>query len=109
MTTVGLIGSGRIGGTVARLAVAAGYDVVLSNSRGPDTLKELVDELGPRARAGTPAEAAAAGDLVLVSIPLRAYPTVPVEPPAGRDSGIPVKTERMREALAAARRYAEMG
>jgi 8-hydroxy-5-deazaflavin:NADPH oxidoreductase len=83
MTTVGLIGSGNIGGTVARLAVAAGYDVVLSNSRGPETLKELVDELGSRARAGTPAEAAAAGDLVVVSIPVRAYPSVPVEPLAG--------------------------
>jgi 8-hydroxy-5-deazaflavin:NADPH oxidoreductase len=84
MTTVGFIGSGNIGGTVAALAVAAGYDVVLSNSRGPDTLKELVDELGPRARAGTPAEAAAAGDLVVVSIPLRAYRDVPVEPLAGK-------------------------
>ena len=76
MTTVGLIGSGNIGGTVARLAVAAGHDVVLSNSRGPETLKELVDELGPRARAATPAEAAAAGDLVVVTIPLRAYRAV---------------------------------
>ena len=84
MTTVGLIGSGHIGGTVARLAVAAGYDVVLSNSRGPDTLKELVDELGPRARAATPAEAAQAGDIVLVSVPLRAYRSVPVEPLAGK-------------------------
>lgn len=59
MTTVGFIGSGNLGGTVARLAVAAGYDVVLSNSRGPQTLAELVEELG-RARAGTPAQAAAA-------------------------------------------------
>jgi len=84
MTTVGLIGSGNIGGTVARLAVAAGYDVVLSNSRGPDTLKELVDELGPRASAATPAEAGAAGDLVVVSVPLRAYRDVPVEPLAGK-------------------------
>jgi len=63
MTTVGFIGSGHIGGTVARLAVAAGYDVVLSNSRGPETLGDLVDELGPRARAGTPEEAAEAGDI----------------------------------------------
>src|SRR5207248_8829521 len=84
MTTVGLIGSGHIGGTVARLAVAAGYDVVLSNSRGPDTLKELVDELGPRARAGTPEEAAEAGDLVVVTVPLRALAAVPVEPLAGK-------------------------
>jgi predicted dinucleotide-binding enzyme len=84
LTTVGLIGSGNIGGTVARLALAAGYDVVLSNSRGPETLKDLVEELGPRARAATAADAAAAGDLVVVSIPLRAYRTVPVEPLAGK-------------------------
>jgi 8-hydroxy-5-deazaflavin:NADPH oxidoreductase len=77
VTTLGLIGSGRIGGTVARLAVDAGYDVVLSNSRGPETLAELVAELGPRARAATGTEAAAAGDLVLVSIPLLAYPSLP--------------------------------
>src|SRR2546430_2492672 len=84
MTTVGLIGSGRIGGTVARLAVDAGYDVVLSNSRGPETLEGLVDELGPHARAATPAQAAGAGDLVVVSIPLRAYLSLPVEPLGGK-------------------------
>ncbi|MGW4462152.1 NADPH-dependent F420 reductase [Micromonospora sp. NPDC004704] len=84
MTTVGLIGSGQIGGTLARLAIDAGYDVVLSNSRGPETLRELVDELGPAARAATPAEAAEAGDLVVVTIPLKAYRSVPVEPLAGK-------------------------
>ena len=84
MTTVGFIGSGKIGGTVARLAVAAGYDVVLSNSRGPDTLADLVAELGPRARAAIPAQAAAAGDLVVVSIPVAAIGTVPAEPLAGK-------------------------
>ncbi len=84
MATVGFIGSGNIGGTVARLAIAAGYDVVLSNSRGPETLKDLVEELGPRARAATPAEAAEAGDLVVVSIPVKAIPAVPVEPLAGK-------------------------
>lgn len=84
MTTIGLIGSGKIGSTVARLATAAGYDVVLSNSRGPETLADLVSELGPRARAATPAEAGAAGDLVVVTIPLGAYPRVPVEPLAGK-------------------------
>jgi 8-hydroxy-5-deazaflavin:NADPH oxidoreductase len=77
MTTLGVIGSGRIGSTVARLAVDAGHDVVLSNSRGPETLAELVAELGPRARAATGAAAAAAGDLVLVSVPLLAYPSLP--------------------------------
>lgn len=82
--TIGLIGSGMIGSTVARLAVAAGYDVVLSNSRGPETLAPLVSELGPHARAATPAAAAAAGDLVVVTVPLRAYRDVPVEPLAGK-------------------------
>jgi 8-hydroxy-5-deazaflavin:NADPH oxidoreductase len=69
---------------VARLAVAAGYDMVLSNSRWPQTLKDLVDQLGPRARAATPAEAAAAGDLVVVSIPPQADTAVPVQPLAGK-------------------------
>jgi predicted dinucleotide-binding enzyme len=84
MTTIGLIGSGNIGSTVARLAVDAGHDVVLSNSRGPDTLSDLVDELGPHARAATAAEAAAAGDLVVVTVPLKAYREVPVEPLRGK-------------------------
>ncbi|TDC24955.1 NADP oxidoreductase [Streptomyces sp. 8K308] len=84
MTTLGLIGSGNIGGTVARLAIAAGLDVVVSNSRGPETLVGLVQELGDRARAGTTDEAAQDGDIVVVAIPLRAYPDVPVEPLAGK-------------------------
>jgi predicted dinucleotide-binding enzyme len=84
MTTIGFIGSGNIGGTVARLAVAAGYDVVLSNSRGPQTLTGLAADLGPYARAGTVEEAATAGDLVLVSVPLRAYDSIPVAPLTGK-------------------------
>lgn len=84
MTTIGFIGSGRIGSTVAKLSVAAGHSVVLSNSRGPETLSGLVDKLGPRASAATGAEAAAASDLVLVSIPLRAYENVPAAPLAGK-------------------------
>ena len=84
MTTVGFIGSGMIGGTVARLSVAAGYQVVLSNSRHPETLKDLVEELGPLARAGTAEEAAGAGDLVVVSIPVRACPTLPASSLTGR-------------------------
>jgi predicted dinucleotide-binding enzyme len=84
MATLGLIGSGNIGSTVARLAAAAGWSVVLSNSRSPSTLDDLVSEIGPLARAATPAEAAAAGDLVLVSIPVRAIPAVPAAPLAGK-------------------------
>ena len=84
MKTLGLIGAGHIGSQVARLAVAHGYDVVISNSRGPETLADLVKELGPRARAATPVEAAKAGDIVVVSVPLKAYRSVPVEPLAGK-------------------------
>ena len=84
MTTIGIIGSGMIGSTVARLSVAAGHHVVVSNSRGPDTLAELVAELGPLAAAGTAAQAAEAGGLVVVSIPVRAYPSLPAGPLAGR-------------------------
>ena len=84
MTTIGIIGSGMIGGTVARLSVAAGHRVVVSNSRGPETLTELVAELGPLATAGTAEQAAEAGDLVVVSIPVKAYPSVPGGPLAGR-------------------------
>ena len=51
MKTIGFIGSGHIGSQVARLAVANGYTVVMSNSRGPETLADLVAELGPRARS----------------------------------------------------------
>ena len=84
MTTVGIIGSGMIGGTVARLSVAAGHHVVVSNSRGPETLTELVAELGPLATAGTAEQAAEAGDLVVVSIPVKAFSEVPVKPLAGK-------------------------
>ena len=77
MTTVGFIGSGAIGSTVARLAVEAGYEVVLSNSRGPETLADLVAELGPRASAATSAEAASAGDIVVVTVPVKAFPELP--------------------------------
>lgn len=84
MTTLGLIGSGNIGGTLARLAVDAGLGVVLSNSRGPETLADLVAALGPRARAATAEEAAAAGDIVVVTVPLKNYRQVPVAPLAGK-------------------------
>ncbi len=78
MATIGLIGSGHIGGTVARLAVDAGHDVVLSNSRGPETLQGLVRELGERARAGTIQEAARA-DIVVLSIPLKNVGDIPAD------------------------------
>jgi len=84
MTTVGFIGSGHIGGAVAQLTVAAGYDAVLSNSRGPETLARLVASLGARARAATPAEAAEAGDFVVVSVPFGAHGALPAAQLAGK-------------------------
>jgi 8-hydroxy-5-deazaflavin:NADPH oxidoreductase len=82
--TLGLIGSGLIGSALARMAITAGMDVVLSNSRGPDTLAELAAELGDHARAGTPAQAAQAGDLVVATIPMHAYDTLPATELAGK-------------------------
>ena len=84
MSTIGLIGAGHIGSQVARLAVKNGYNVVISNSRGPETLAGLVSELGPKALAATPQEAAKAGDIVVVTIPLKNIRSVPVEPLAGK-------------------------
>jgi len=80
MKTIGLIGAGHIGSQLARLAVAHGYDVIVSNSRDPETLRPLVDELGPHAHAGTPTQAAQAGDIVVVTIPLKNIGDVPVAP-----------------------------
>jgi predicted dinucleotide-binding enzyme len=84
MATIGFIGAGNIGSQLARLAVARGYDAVISNSRGPQTLAPLVSELGAHARAATVVEAASAGEIVVVAIPLKEYRTVPVEPLAGK-------------------------
>ena len=77
MPTLGIIGSGNIGSAVARLAVAAGMNVVIANSRGPETLQELIAELGPPASAGTVENAAKLGDAVVLSIPLKAVPALP--------------------------------
>ncbi len=83
-TTVGIIGAGHIGSTLAQGLVDRGYTVVISNSRGPETLAELVGTLGENASAATPAEAAASGDFVIVTVPLKALDQVPVQPLAGK-------------------------
>ncbi|WP_294568357.1 NADPH-dependent F420 reductase [uncultured Arthrobacter sp.] len=70
---LGIIGSGPQGETLARLAVAAGLNVMISNSRGPETLKDLVQDLGPLARAGSVADVAREADIVIAAIPLVAY------------------------------------
>ena len=84
MTTFGIIGAGNIGSAVAQAVIAAGHTVVIANSRGPETLAGLVAELGPSARAASAADAARAGDVVVVTVPLRAIGGVPVEPLAGK-------------------------
>ncbi|MCU1689166.1 MAG: NADPH-dependent reductase [Jatrophihabitantaceae bacterium] len=81
---IGLIGSGFIGGSVARLALAQGHEVILSNSRTPDTLADLVADLGPGASAALAADAADAGEIVVVTVPFKNYTAVPVEPLAGK-------------------------
>ncbi|MFG2005001.1 NADPH-dependent F420 reductase [Spirillospora sp. NPDC048911] len=84
MSTLGIIGSGSIGTAIARLAVAAGIPVVLANSRGPESLADLVSELGPPASAGTREQAAQAGELVVLSVPLTAIEAIPAEILRGR-------------------------
>jgi len=84
MYTIGIIGAGEVGSQIARAALANGYEVVIANSRGPETLAELVQDLGPSARAATAAEAAAAGDFVVVAVPLKLVNDMPVEQLAGK-------------------------
>jgi 8-hydroxy-5-deazaflavin:NADPH oxidoreductase len=76
---ISIIGSGHIGGTLARLFVKAGHEVALANSRGPDSLKTFVDELGPHLHpAGGIEEAIAFSDLIVLSIPWRTIDSLPV-------------------------------
>lgn len=76
MTTLGIIGSGNIGAAIARLAVATEIPIVIANSRGPESLTELIAELGPLATAGT-IEQAAGQELVVLSVPLTAHQSIP--------------------------------
>jgi 8-hydroxy-5-deazaflavin:NADPH oxidoreductase len=84
VATIGLIGAGHIGSALARVAVQHGYKAVLSNSRGPETLQDLVRDIGGGAEAGTAQQAAEQGDVVVVTIPLKSIGDVPAEPLAGK-------------------------
>ncbi|MGN6326564.1 NADPH-dependent F420 reductase [Pseudolysinimonas sp.] len=84
MTTYGIIGAGNIGSAVAEAVIKLGHDVVIANSRGPETLADLIAKLGPKARAATAQEAAEAAEVAVVTVPLKAIDQVPVEPLAGK-------------------------
>ena len=83
-TNIGIIGAGHIGGTLARRLIELGHRITISNSRGPETLRGLVAELGPNAKAGTPEQAAESGEFVIVTVPFRAYQEIPAAPLAGK-------------------------
>src|SRR3989304_2745474 len=75
---IGIVGSGHIGGNLGILFAKAGYEVCFS-SRHPDTLKKLVKTAGPKARVGNVAEAIAFGDVIVLSLPLKALPELDAE------------------------------
>lgn len=80
---IGIIGAGFIGQAVAKLVIAAGHEAMLSNSRGPQTLKDVLAEI-PGVHIGTLEDAAGFADVVLVAIPFNRYPTLPAEWFAGK-------------------------
>ena len=84
MTTIGIIGAGEVGSHIARAAVASGHQVVIANSRGPETLGGLVERLGSSTRAAWAADAAVAGDVVVVAVPLRLVNDMPTAQLAGK-------------------------
>lgn len=81
---IGIIGAGNIGATAARLFIQAGHAVALANSRGPESLRDLVSQLGDHARAASVEEAARFGEIVLVAIPLGKFSSLPAEAFAGK-------------------------
>jgi predicted dinucleotide-binding enzyme len=81
---IGILGAGQAGSTLARASIVAGYDVVIANSRAPETLAGLISELGPRARAAGAAEAAAAADFAVTAFPYSPTARLPVEELRGK-------------------------
>lgn len=84
MTTIGVIGAGHIGRSFSLAAIAKGHEIVIANNSGPETLGELVAELGPKARAATAADAAEAGEFAIVATPIAGAEALPVEQLAGK-------------------------
>ncbi len=81
---IGIIGAGNIGASAARLFADAGHAVAISNSRGPEPLASLVEEIGPNACAATVEDAATFGEVVLVAIPFWRYESLPAGPLSGK-------------------------
>src|SRR5271163_4233331 len=84
MRTIAVIGAGHIGLSFSLAAISKGYEIVIANDSGPETLGELVAELGHKARAATAADAAATGDFAILAITLTGAAALPVEPLAGK-------------------------
>jgi predicted dinucleotide-binding enzyme len=84
MTTISFIGAGNIGANVARAAANAGYDVILSNNHGPDTLAQLAADIGSRASTATTEDAANQGDVVVIAVPYTAFDNLPTAALAGK-------------------------
>lgn len=82
--TIGVLGAGQAGSVFARAAISAGYDIVIANSRGPHTLRALVGDLGPRARAATAEEAAEAADVAFLAFPYAPHHRLPAAELAGK-------------------------
>jgi predicted dinucleotide-binding enzyme len=81
---IGIIGTGRIGTTLARKLVAAGHEVAMANSRGPRTLDDLAGELGEHAQPATVPEAARYAEVAVLAIPFGRYRQLPAEELSGR-------------------------
>jgi predicted dinucleotide-binding enzyme len=81
---IAIIGAGHIGGTLAKHLTEAGHNVTIANSRGPDTLRQMERQLGDHARAATAEQAAAFGDIIVVSVPFSHYSDMPVAATAGK-------------------------